>query len=51
MNNFLEGCSNYIFDEENINWEKVRFAGFITKFWGKKEKEINPKNSMLGARS
>jgi hypothetical protein len=29
----------------------MKFAGFITKFWGKKEKERNTKNSMLGARS
>jgi hypothetical protein len=29
----------------------VKFAGFITKFWGKKEKERNPKNFVLGARS
>jgi hypothetical protein len=29
----------------------VKFAGFVTKFWGKKEKERNPKNSMLGAQS
>jgi hypothetical protein len=28
--------------------KKVKFVGFITKFWGKKE---NPKNSMLGAHS
>jgi len=49
MNNFLQGCSNYIFDEENMNWEKVKFVGFNTKIWGKKEK--NPKNSILGARS
>ncbi len=51
MNDFLQGCSDYIFDEENIHSEKVKFAGFITKFRGKKEKERNPKTSMLGARS
>jgi hypothetical protein len=29
----------------------VKFAGFITKIWGKKEKEKNPNNFILGARS
>jgi hypothetical protein len=41
-----------MFDGENINWEKSGICGFYHQFLGeKKEKEWNPKKSMLGARS